>query len=249
MYFMLFLVYSKTFQEHVQHLKLIFDIIRTEQLFLNRDKCQFATDRVEYLGHFITHYGVSTDPAKMLLMTLMTHLVTLPSHSKCTWVRDELRRRGKLVIGNDTTLKGHILTWLHDLAIGGHSGRDITAARVKSLFYWKGMNKDILMHIKNCLVCQTSKLDLSSSPGLLQPLPIRTRIWHDISLDFIEGLPNAKGKQVILVVVDHLSKYAHFIGLSQVFMDQISNSMVLLIVSLVTGIRYSLANFVQISSN
>lgn len=41
------LVYSKTFDEHVEHLSLIFDTIKTEQLYLNRSKCQFATSKVE----------------------------------------------------------------------------------------------------------------------------------------------------------------------------------------------------------
>lgn len=92
------------------------------------------------------------------------------------------------------------------------------------------MNKDIQQYVRECAVWQTCKLDLSTYPGLLQPLPIPTKIWDQISMDFIEGLPPSKGKHVILVVVDRLSKYAHFMSLAhpytaldvaQVFLDNI----------------------------
>lgn len=50
--------------------------------------------------------------------------------------------------------------------------------------------------------------------GLLQPLDVPSHIWSDISIDFVEGLPKVHNKSVILTVVDHLSKYNHFIALS-----------------------------------
>nr|GEU51043.1 putative mitochondrial protein [Tanacetum cinerariifolium] len=93
----------------------------------------------------------------------------------------------------------------------------------------KGLKKMVKQMIRYCDVCQRQKPNLSAYSGLIQPLPIPERSWKDISMDFIKKLPTSHGKSVILVVVDRLSKYAHFIPLThpftasyvaQVFLDQ-----------------------------
>ncbi|KAL0444386.1 UNVERIFIED_CONTAM: Transposon Tf2-11 polyprotein [Sesamum latifolium] len=56
------------------------------------------------------------------------------------------------------------------------------------------------------------KADHQKKAGLLQPLPIPTRPWESVSMDYISGLPKVGDLGSIIVVVDRLSKYATFIA-------------------------------------
>jgi len=62
------LIYSKSWEDHLYHLTCILDILRTNHLFVRRDKCSFGQQRVNYLGHFIEKNGVAVDPAKIQAM-------------------------------------------------------------------------------------------------------------------------------------------------------------------------------------
>ncbi|KAH9762794.1 hypothetical protein KPL70_000939 [Citrus sinensis] len=127
-------------------------------------------------------------------------------------------------------LKQLIMSEAHGGTEGGHSGVRKTLDRVKRSFYWKRMQREICSFVAACDNCQRNKHENVLSPGLLQPLPIPEHNWTDISMDFIEGLPKSSGKQIIFVVVDRLSKYAHFMPLShpytaldvaQLFLDNV----------------------------
>ncbi|PHT51474.1 hypothetical protein CQW23_11221 [Capsicum baccatum] len=79
------------------------------------------------------------------------------------------------------------------------------------------MLKDVKQFVLNCQVCQQMKDTHSKPAELLFPFPIRAAIFEDISMDFITILPPSQGHTIILIIVDRLSKYGHFIALPPKF--------------------------------
>jgi hypothetical protein len=128
-----------------------------------------------------------------------------------------LRYKGKIWIGANPILHKKLLLACHSSALGGHSGFPVTHMRMNKLFAWKGMKSDISHFVKHCMVCQQAKPDRSKLPGLLQLLEVPSEAWQVVSLDFVEGLPTSGSANCILVVVDYLTKYAHFIPLHHPF--------------------------------
>ncbi|GJW41347.1 reverse transcriptase domain-containing protein [Tanacetum coccineum] len=158
------------------------------------------------------------------LLGIFVSSITTDLMQKWTCCKEELflgnktlLRKGMIVVGQDADLRRELLQYFHEGSIGGYSGIKVTSHKLCSLFYWKGMRKQVKKFVRECLVCQKCKPGLSAYPGLLQPLPIPQTIWSQFSIDFIEGLLKPEGKDVIMVVVERLSKYAHFIGLSHPF--------------------------------
>lgn len=79
------------------------------------------------------------------------------------------------------------------------------------------MEKDILTFVTKCDSCQQQKCGIVKTLGALQPLPIPPTLKEDILMDFIMSLPKAGNKSVIIMVVDRLSKYAHFRAIQHPF--------------------------------
>ena len=73
-------------------------------------------------------------------------------------------------------------------------------------------NSQFTKYVSECDTCQRVKASHLKVAGTLQPLPIPSWKWEDISMDFIVGLPNTSQKHdSIWVIVDRLTKTAHFI--------------------------------------
>ncbi len=76
------IIYSKTFKEHKEHVRLVFKTLRDASLMMKLKKCKFAQKELWFLGHIISVEGIRTDPdkiAKMVTLSPSTNLKELRS--------------------------------------------------------------------------------------------------------------------------------------------------------------------------
>jgi hypothetical protein len=85
-------------------------------------------------------------------------------------------------------------------------------------YWWRGMKKEIAQYVAQCDTCQRMKAEHQKPAGLLQPLPVPEWKWEEIGMDFVTGLPQTqKGNDSIWVIIDRLTKVAHFIPVKTTF--------------------------------
>ena len=87
-----------------------------------------------------------------------------------------------------------------------------TQALVGQYFKWAGLATAVEGYVRSCDACQRNKVVRHAPFGLLNPLPIPSKPWCSISLDWITDLPPSNYHDAILVVVDRLTKQAIFIA-------------------------------------
>ncbi|WVZ22534.1 hypothetical protein V8G54_001078 [Vigna mungo] len=117
------------------------------------------------------------------LMALIQDLLLDPSsHEGYDLRKGRLFYKGKLVSSKNSSTLSTIIKEMHESPTGGHSGYFWTFKRIAGVLYLEGMKKDIKEWVQHC--------------------------ESDISMDFIGGLPKVQGKDIILVVVDRLTKFS-----------------------------------------
>jgi hypothetical protein len=116
------------------------------------------------------------------------------------------------VVPIDLEIKKIILDEAHKSKFSIHPGRTKMYQDLKQNFWWSNMKVDIAKYVAECDTCHWRKASHLKLAGVLQPLSITMWKWDDISMDFIVGLPlTARNKDSIWVIVDRLTKTAHFI--------------------------------------
>ena len=78
------------------------------------------------------------------------------------------------------------------------------------------MKAHIATYVGKCLTCARVKTEYQKPSGLLQPPKIPQWKWEEISMDFVTGLPRSqRGNDTIWVIVDRLTKSAHFLAIKE----------------------------------
>jgi hypothetical protein len=109
-------------------------------------------------------------------------------------------------------LRETILKEADDSDYSIHPGSTKMYQDLKQKYWWYGLKRDVAAHVAMCDVCQRVKAEHQRPAGLLLPLKIPEWKWEEIGIDFITGLPcTSKGYDSIWVIVDRLTKMAHFI--------------------------------------
>lgn len=94
-----------------------------------------------------------------------------------------------------------------------------TYQRIKQVFYWPGMKKEVEKYVLHCPVYHKNKGEHYHDLGLLDPLHILDIACTNLSMDFIEGLPKSNEKETIYVVVDRLTKCSLYTYISPLYSE------------------------------
>ncbi|GJT73668.1 putative reverse transcriptase domain-containing protein [Tanacetum coccineum] len=97
-----------------------------------------------------------------------------------------------------------------------HPGADKMYYDLQDMYWWPGMKKEIAIYVNKCLTCAKVKAKHQRPSGLLQQPEIPEWKWEKIAMDFIIKLPrSSSGHDAIWVIVDRLTKSAHFLAIRE----------------------------------
>ncbi|GJR74170.1 putative reverse transcriptase domain-containing protein [Tanacetum coccineum] len=141
---------------------------------------------------------------------------------KANVVADTFRPDGTRCFGNRVWLPRYgglrdlVMHESHKSKYSIHLGSDKMYQDLKLLYWWLNMKADIANYVSECLTCAKSKAEHQKPSGLLQQLEIPVWKWERITMDFMSGLPRTpRGYDMIWVIVDRLTKSAHFLPMKK----------------------------------
>ncbi|KAF5803695.1 putative nucleotidyltransferase, Ribonuclease H [Helianthus annuus] len=113
-------------------------------------------------------------------------------------------------------LRELVMEEAHKSRYSVHPGSDKMYHDLKTTYWWPSMKAHIATYVSKCLTCAKVKAEHQKPSGLLQQPEIPTWKWEQIAMDFVTGLPRTQaGNDTIWVIVDRLTKSAHFLAIKE----------------------------------
>jgi hypothetical protein len=118
----------------------------------------------------------------------------------------------------------------HSAPTAAHPGRDATLYSIRQHYYWPNLKNDVIEWIRNCDICQRTKVITKKPHGQLKPIDVAPRPWGVVTSDLITGLPPCKGYTAIWGATDKRGKMVHIApttdeldseGSERLFMDKV----------------------------
>ncbi|KAA3487724.1 integrase [Gossypium australe] len=129
-----------------------------------------------------------------------------------------LRFKNRICVAKNPDLIRMICDEAYSSKLSIHLGSTKMYNDLKQHYWCHGVKRDISDYVSKCLVCQQVKVEHQVPSGLLQPIIIPEWKWDRVTMDFVSGLPLTPSKKdSIWVIVDRLTKSAHFIPGPEVY--------------------------------
>jgi hypothetical protein len=166
--------------------------------------------QVAFLGHIILNGGIFVEHEKIQEMKC-----NIKEEKSPGFLKDEegvLWYKGRICVLDIKELKHKILCEAHGSSYSTHPGGNKMYHDLKATYWWYGMKRDVTEYVALCDTCQQVEAEHQWPAELLQPLQVPEWKWEGIAMNFIMGLPRTQsGYDSIRVIVDRLTKVAHFI--------------------------------------
>ncbi|GKA83577.1 putative reverse transcriptase domain-containing protein [Tanacetum coccineum] len=232
------LIYSRNKEEHANHLRIILELLKKERLHVCPAKIEAVknwtspttpTEIRQFLGlaafqllkqklredlilalpegndDFVVYCDASHQGLGAVLMQREKHILDQKE------LNMRQRRWLELLADYDCEIRYHpgkanVVADALRIKVGYHS------LDLKKLYWWPNMKAIIAEYVGKCLTCSRVKAECQKPSGLLVQPKIPMWKWERITMDFITKLPKtSNGHDTIWVIVDRLTKSAHFI--------------------------------------
>ena len=136
------------------------------------------------------------------------------SHREFT-VKDELiwtrnmTKREVIGVPREWTLISQIILQAHEIV--GHYGDQRTCEYIRRWYWWPRMVKDVREFCRTCESCQRAKGSTQKPAGKLHHLPIPTKPWESIGMDFVGPFPESKGYNYLWVIICRMTSMVHLV--------------------------------------